>query len=86
MKLGIVARMDLGGGLCHQTLNLCKMLKPEKVLLIDSMSFNKAEQHPELYEGFNVDKVLGFPTMDQYYQWLPGLTHILTAESFIENM
>lgn len=81
-KLGIIGRMDLGGGLCHQSLNLCRMLQPDKVLIIDSTPFNKAEQHPELYEGFNVDKVMGFPTMEQYYQWLEGLTHILAAECF----
>jgi len=83
--LGIVARMDLGSGLQAQTLALCKMLRPDKVLLIDSTPFNKAEQHPELYDGFNVDKVMGFLTKDQYYQWMNGLTHILSAECFYND-
>ena len=82
MKLGIVARMDLGSGLQNQTLNLCKMLKPDKVLLIDSTPFNGAKQHPELYDGFNTDKVWGFPNLNQYMEWLKGLTHVLTAETF----
>lgn len=85
IKLGIVARMDLGGGLCHQSLNLCKMLNPTKVLLIDSTPFNKARQHPELYSQFNVDKVWGFPNFHVYRQWLNGLTHVLTAETFYND-
>lgn len=82
MKLGIVARMDLGSGLQSQTYNLVRMLKPDKVLLIDSTPFNGAKQHPELYDGFDVDKVWGFPNIEQYRTWLNGLTHVLTAETF----
>lgn len=83
--LGIIARMDLGSGLQSQSLNLCKMLKPDKVLLIDSSPFNEAKQVPELYEGFNTDKAWGFPQMDVYRTWLQGLTHILTAETFYND-
>lgn len=85
MKLGIVARMDHGGGLASQTYNLTRMLKPSKVLLIDSTPFNDAKQSPEMYDGFNVDKVYGFPNIEQYRQWLDGLTHVLTAETFYSD-
>ena len=84
VKLGIIARAD-NTGLGNQTLNLCKMLKPAKVLLIDSTPFNKNEQHFERYENFNTDKVLGFPNKTQLMQWSKGLTHILTAETFYND-
>lgn len=84
-NLGIIARMDLGSGLQAQTLAYCKMLKPEKVLLIDSTPFNKAPQHPELYSSFNTDKVLGFPEIGHYNAWMQGLTHILSAETFYND-
>lgn len=85
MNLGIVARADLGSGLQSQTYNLCRMLDPEKVLIIDSTPFNKAEQHFELYEDYRVDKVYGFPNNNQYLEWLRGLTHVLTAETFYND-
>ena len=40
MKLGIIARCD-NTGLGNQTRELVKMLNPDKILLIDSYSFNK---------------------------------------------
>lgn len=85
MKLGIVARMDLGSGLQSQSLNLCKMLKPDKVLLIDSTPFNKAIQRPDLYDQFETDKVMGFPSTYQYKEWFKGLTHILAAETMYND-
>lgn len=69
-------------GLGYQTLNLVKMLQPDKVLLVDSTPFNGNEQHPEWYENFNTDKVLGFPNKGHYLAWSKGLTHVLTAETF----
>lgn len=85
MKLGIVARADWGSGLSSQTLNYCKMLQPEKVLIVDSTPFNNAKQRFDLYDQFNVDKVMGFPEIGHYQSWMKGLTHILTAETFYND-
>lgn len=85
MKLGIIARMDLGSGLQSQTLDYCKMLKPDKVLLIDSTPFNHAQQHPELYSQFVTDKVMGFPEIGHFNAWMQELTHVLSAETFYND-
>ena len=50
MRLGIIARADKTG-LGNQTKELVDMLKPDKVLLIDSSHFNGNKQYPEWYEG-----------------------------------
>lgn len=84
-KLGIIARADLGGGLQAQTLALCKMLKPDKILIIDSTSFNNNPQHFEMYEGFNYQICRGFPTNLQCAAFINGLTHLLTAETVYNN-
>lgn len=72
-------------GLANQTHNVAKMLKPDKVLLIDSSTFNDFKQRPELYDNFKTDKVLGFPTRRQYMTWLKGLTHVFTCETFYND-
>lgn len=58
-KLTIIARMDLTG-LGVQSRNWVRLLKPNKIILIDSTSFNKNEQHPEWYEGYDTWRVDGF--------------------------
>lgn len=80
MKLGMICRMD-DTGLGNQTRDLAYMLKPDKILLIDSTSFNKNKQHPEWYENFNVHIIKGFPTNLDCSRFLNGLTHMLTAET-----
>lgn len=88
-RLGIIARADFSG-LGSQTRNLTYMLKPSKVMLIDSTPFKRsdgfsyedAKQHPEWYEGFNGIKASGFPRPSACRQFVNGLTHILTCETF----
>ncbi len=46
MRLGIIVRCD-NTGLGNQTRELVKILKPRKVLIIDSTKFNKNKQHFE---------------------------------------
>ena len=46
MRLGIIARSD-NTGLGNQTRELVDMLKPDKILLINSSFFNQNRQHPE---------------------------------------
>ena len=43
MRLGIIARSD-NTGLGNQTKELVDMLKPDKVMLINSQPFNKNKQ------------------------------------------
>lgn len=79
MRLGIVARCDKTG-LGNQTLELTKMLEPHKVLLINSIPFNGNPQHPQWYDGYNVQHVRGFPTDAEVDQFLDGLDAVLTCE------
>lgn len=81
---GLVARCD-STGLGYQTLALAKMLKPDKILLIDSTPFNSSKQNFDWYDGFNVDKAMGFPDISIYKQWFQGLTHVLTCETFYND-
>ena len=51
------ARLD-SGGLGWQTRNIVRMLKPGKILAIDSSSFNKGSiQDHTRYEGFDVTTI-----------------------------
>lgn len=81
-KLGIIVRSDLGSGLQSQTYNLTRMLKPDRILHINSKPFNGREQHTEMYEGFQGFSTQGFPDARSVRRFLAGLTHVLTAETF----
>jgi hypothetical protein len=82
MKLGMVARMD-SGGLAWQSLALARMLRPARVLLVDSRAFNGAsvKQHPERFDEYDSMITNGFPTDDECHRFLDGLTHVLTCET-----
>lgn len=84
-KLGIIVRADLGSGLQSQTYNLTRMLKPHRVLIINSYSFNGREQFYELYDGFDSLDSLGFVDNITANKFLTGLTHVLTAETFYSH-
>lgn len=79
--IGLICRMDCTG-LGVQTRNMAKFLKPDKIMLIDSTPFNGNEQHPEWYEGYNVQNVVGFPTIEDIGTFLEGLDKIFTCETF----
>lgn len=81
MNLGIIVRMDKTG-LGNQTRDLAIMLKPKKVMLINSQSFNKNEQHPENYIGIPKQIVKGFPSPQEISTFLNGLDAVLTCELF----
>ena len=81
-KLGLIARSD-NTGLGNQTLNLARLLNPDKIMLIDSTSFNGNTQHPEKYANYNVVITTnGFPSNEQCKSFVNGLDTILTAETF----
>lgn len=84
MKLGIIARSD-NTGLGNQTRELVYMLNPEKVMLINSHSFNKNKQHPEWYNNYNIYPIRGFPRAGDLTDFIKGLDVILTCETFYNN-
>ncbi len=82
MRLGIIARSD-NTGLGNQTMELVKMLNPDKILLIDSIFFNNNEQHPEWYKGYNVRKTTkGMPDTREVLAFLDGLDVVISCETF----
>jgi hypothetical protein len=86
MRLGIIARSD-NTGLGNQTRNLVNMLKPDKILLIDSKYFNENKQHPEWYAGYDcITTSRGFATREEIVSFLDGIDVVLTCESFYSSM
>ena len=86
MRLGIIARSD-NTGLGNQTRNLVNMLKPEKILLIDSRPFNENQQHPEWYSEYDcITTRNGFAKREEIVQFLDGIDVVLTCESFYSEM
>ncbi len=82
--LGLIARAD-DTGLGNQTRALCYMLKPDRVLIINSKSFNGNEQHNDWYDGFNTQVTKAWPTNAEMYKFMNGLTHMLSAETIYNN-
>ena len=82
MRLGIIARSD-NTGLGNQTIELVKMLNPDKILLINSQFFNNNKQHPEWYKGYNViQTVKGMPKTSEIIAFLEGLDVVISCETF----
>ena len=82
MRLGIIARSD-NTGLGNQTMELVKMLNPDKILLINSYSFNNNKQHPEWYKDYNVmQTVKGMPKTNEIVAFLEGLDVVISCETF----
>jgi glycosyltransferase involved in cell wall biosynthesis len=84
MRLGIIARSD-NTGLGNQTLELTKMLNPDRVLLIDSSPFNGNPQFPKRYLGYSVMPSSGFPSDQQVINFLDGLDVVISCEIFYNN-
>ncbi len=83
-KTGILARSDFTG-LGNQTRNLSRMLNPDKIMIVNSKSFNGNEQHPEWYEGRNYTMTKGWPSEMECARFMQGLTHLITAETVYNN-
>jgi glycosyltransferase involved in cell wall biosynthesis len=84
MRLGIIARSD-NTGLGNQTKELVDMLNPDKVMLINSQSFNKNKQHPDWYEKYNCVYVRGFPGTSDINAFLKNIDVVLSCETFYNN-
>lgn len=81
MQLGIIALAN-DSGLGAQTRRLTYMLKPSRVMVIDSSSFSKnSVQHFDWYENFSGYRVNGFPTSREMRIFIKGLTHVLVCEN-----
>lgn len=84
MRLGIIARSD-NTGLGNQTKELVDMLNPHKVLLIDSTPFNKNQQFPKKYSGYDVSINVGFLNSRAAQNFIRSVDVVLTCETFYNN-
>lgn len=74
--------MSNNSGIGNQTKRLCQMLKPFRILAIDSTGFSKnKKQNWGWYEGFNGYKINGFPSNNEVDVFLKDLTHVLCVEN-----
>lgn len=81
IKLGIICFAN-DSGLGIQTRRLTYMLKPYRILVIDSSGFSKnKEQHFDWYDNFSGYKCDGFPKNREIKTFLQGLTHVLVCEN-----
>lgn len=81
MNLGIIVFAN-DSGLGAQTRRLTEMLKPFRILAIDSSGFSKnKEQNWQWYDNFQGYKVRGFPTNREIDIFLTDLTHVLVCEN-----
>ena len=86
MRLGIIARSD-NTGLGNQTRNIVNMLKPDKILLIDSRPFNENKQHPEWYAEYPcITTKRGFASKEEIVSFLRDLDVVFTCESFYSSL
>ena len=82
MRLGIIARSD-NTGLGNQTMELVKMLNPNKILLINSQFFNNNQQHPEWYKDYNVIETRkGMPRTNEVLAFLENIDVVISCETF----
>jgi hypothetical protein len=84
MRIGIIARSD-NTGLGNQTKELVDMLKPSKILLIDSTPFNQNPQHPEWYNEYSCIRTTGFPTLQQIKLFLKEVDIVISCETFYDQ-
>jgi glycosyltransferase involved in cell wall biosynthesis len=84
MKIGLIARAD-NTGLGNQSRELAYMLKPDRILVIDSTFFMKNEQHFDWYDGFNHKILQRFPNSFDAREFLAGLDVVITAETFYNS-
>lgn len=83
-NLGLIVRSD-DSGLGNQTHNLYRLLSPQRLLIVDSYSFNQRPQHHERYMAEEQIISKGFITDNNVLRFLPGLNKVLTAETFYSH-
>lgn len=81
VKLGLINLCNFSG-LGNQGIRLTRMLKPFRVLIIDSSGFSKnKKQNWDWYDGFTGYRCKGFPTDHEIDIFIKGLTHVLVCEN-----
>ena len=80
-RIALIARM-CKSGLGAQTRRLARLIKPDKVVIIDSSSFNLAKQYPEWYKDYNVITIDGFPTDQQVQSYVADVDVLISCELF----
>lgn len=81
MKLGLIVFAN-DSGLGAQTRRLAYMLKPFRILAIDSTPFSKnKKQHFDWYSQLSGYEVNGFPNDREVRIFLRGLTHVFVCEN-----
>lgn len=83
-NLGMIVRMD-DTGLGNQTKALCDMLKPDRIMVVDSTSFNGNTQHLDWYDGYEGIVTKGWPNEQECAKFMMNLTHLVTAETVYNN-
>lgn len=81
VRLGLIARSD-HSGLGHQTRDLARLLKPDKILLVDFEAYNGFKQHPEWYKDYDTRIVRGFLEDDHATEFIKSVDKVLTCETF----
>lgn len=79
MNLCIIARADLTG-LGVQSRNWVRLLKPKKLVVINSTMFNNNEQHLEWYKGYDGYTINGFIKNHEIIPILRNIDVLLTFE------
>ena len=80
-KLGLIAFAN-ASGLGAQTRRLAYMLKPDRILVVDSSGFSQnKKQNFDWYKGFEFFISSGFPSDKDIVAFMQNLTHIFTCEN-----
>lgn len=83
-RLALIARMDKTG-LGNQTRALTEMLNPNKILVIDSSSFNKSQQYPDFYAKRNAYKNLGMLKPSDGIRFMNNVDVVFSCETFYSS-
>lgn len=83
--IGAICRMDQSGLGQGQTKRLTRLLKPDKLMIIDSTRFNGNKQFPEWYKGYPSVTIGGFPSDMEVRDFLKGLEIVISCETFYNN-
>lgn len=69
-------------GIGYQTKRLAELIKPDRILFVDSSGFSKnTKQFKEWYAAFRGYYVSGFPNDHEIKGFLRGLTHVFCVEN-----
>lgn len=79
MNLAIIARADVTG-LGIQSRNWVRLLKPQRLVVINSTTFNHNQQHFEWYNGYGGFIIDGFIKYNEIKPILKGIDVLLTFE------